>query len=627
MKSNEGKYEYYWRNNYEMWSLWVWCGAIAATSMVARHHVELPAYAFFITVGIMTVLMAYRMPKAFEVAVIHRALRGFPLESCTLGELEERVKTSKKKAKKKGSGMDTYWLGKGYMWETTHAQRVFDIIKTDQSNVIGKRRLEDMHGKGAPWIHGVEPKEYDLNVPVKFLEGNTLVTGTTGAGKTRLFDLLITQAIMRGDRAVIVFDPKGDRDLCENMRRACKAMNAEDRFAYFHPGFPRQSVRINPLKNFSRGTQPASRVAALIESEGTDPFKNFGQSAMNHITQGLLLVKEKPSLVLLRRYLEGDAVMLTVKAIEGWCSTVLGEKYESVAASYLDGIEPHKTKQLLRQSEQMYIKEVQPIKANSDLEGLISMANHPGEHFSKMVASLLPILDMLTSGEMGPLLSPDVRDTEDDREILDSYSIIRDKRVIWVGLDSLSDEFVASAIGSLLVSDLTSTAGDVYNYEVGTGKEPEPVEVYSDEAGEIFSSRVVQLLNKGRGSGFRATLAIQSVADLSAKMGSKDRAMQALGNLNNVISLRVIDPDTQEYITSKLVKTRIKHVMRTQGTGTNSDDPKYFSGNIGERLMEEEGDLVSPQLLNMLPDLEFFAFLAGGNLIKGRIPILGELKK
>lgn len=614
MKSNEGLYEYYWRPNYEMraiisWAIWMYVAYVVTLIM------DMPKAPMVITMGIMALFIGARLRKAIQIEKIHRSLQGYPLQAETLDELKPRIRDGIKK--------NQYWLGRGFIWETRHAQRVFDIIKADQSNVVGKKTIDQIKNKGAAWIHGVEPEEHDLNVPIKATEGNTLITGTTGAGKTRLFDLLATQAIMRNDRAVVLFDPKGDKELCENMRRACAAMGQEDRFAYFHPGFPRQSVRINPLKNFSRGTQPASRVAALIESEGTDPFKNFGQSAMNHITQGLLLMRERPSLVLLRRYLEGDAIMLAVKAIEGWCSTVLADRYESVAASYLEGIDPKKTKTLLRAAEAMYITEVQPTKSNSDLEGLISMANHPGEHFSKMVASLLPILDMLTSGEMGPLLSPDVRDTDDEREILDSHSMIRDKRVVYIGLDSLSDEMVASAIGSLLVSDLTSSAGDIYNYV----DDPEPAEIFADEAGELFSSRVVQLLNKGRGAGFRTTLAIQSVADLSAKMGSTDRAMQALGNLNNVISLRVIDPDTQEYVTSKLVKTRIKHVMRTQGTGTNSEDPHYFSGNVGERLMEEEGDLISPQLLNMLPDLEYFAFLAGGNVIKGRIPILGELNR
>jgi conjugal transfer pilus assembly protein TraD len=42
--------------------------------------------------------------------------------------------------------------------------------------------------------------------------------------------------------------------------------------------------------------------------------------------------------------------------------------------------------------------------------------------------------------------------------------------------------------------------------------------------------------------------------------------------------------------------------------------------------MEEEVELVSPAMLGQLPDLEFFARLVDGRLMKGRIPIL-ERKK
>lgn len=50
------------------------------------------------------------------------------------------------------------------------------------------------------------------------------------------------------------------------------------------------------------------------------------------------------------------------------------------------------------------------------------------------------------------------------------------------------------------------------------------------------------------------------------------------------------------------------------------------SANSGERLMEEEAELVPPQVLGMLPDLEYFASLSGGKIFKGRLPILSEEK-
>ena len=117
-------------------------------------------------------------------------------------------------------------------------------------------------------------------------------------------------------------------------------------------------------------------------------------------------------------------------------------------------------------------------------------------------------------------------------------------------------------------------------------------------------------------------IATQTIADFEARLGSTEKARQVLGNLNNIYALRVIDPGTQEFITENLPKTRIKSVMRTQGLTSQTESPLMFTANTGERLMEEEGDLFPPQLLGMLPNLEYIAKISGGKIIKGRLPIL-----
>ena len=98
-------------------------------------------------------------------------------------------------------------------------------------------------------------------------------------------------------------------------------------------------------------------------------------------------------------------------------------------------------------------------------------------------------------------------------------------------------------------------------------------------------------------------IATQTFADFASRTGSQDKARQVLGNLNNLIALRIMDSETQQYITDNLPKTRLKYIMRTQGVATSATHPGVFSGNVGERLMEEEGDLFAPQLLGQLPDL------------------------
>ncbi|AVF73808.1 MULTISPECIES: conjugative transfer system coupling protein TraD [Vibrionaceae] len=611
-------YEMPWRPNFEGRAALGWAAASGVALTVNQMAESMPPEPFYWMTGICGVMAMSRIPKAMMLHRLQKHLFGRELEFISLKELEKMMAGSE----------DDMWLGHGFVWEKRHAQRVFEIIKRDwhtftaQEPLI-KKTVRVLKGKkkedpmGQTWIHGVEPKEEKLMQPLKHTEGHTLIVGTTGSGKTRMFDIMITQAVLRNE-AVIIIDPKGDKEMRDNARRACEAMGHPERFVSFHPAFPDESVRLDPLRNFSRVTEIASRLAALIPSEaGADPFKSFGWQALNNIAQGLVLTYERPSIVLLKRFLEGGAAGLVIKAVQAYSARVM-EDWESKAAPYLEKVKNGNREKQAFAMMKFYQDVIQPEFPHSDLEGLLSMFQHDSAHFGKMVASLLPIMNMLTSGDLGKMLSPDSSDVDDTRPISDSAKIINNGMVAYIGLDSLTDSMVGSAIGSLFLSDLTAVAGDRYNFGVNN----KPVNIFVDEAAEVINDPFIQLLNKGRGAKLRLFVATQTFADFAARMGSKDKALQVLGNINNTFSLRVIDPETQKFITDNLPKTRLNYVMRTQGQNTDGEQPIMHGGNQGERLMEEEAELFSTQLLGMLPNLEYIAKISGGKIVKGRLPIL-----
>lgn len=606
----DANYEMPWRPNYELHASTAWVGA-AGLSYGVNILSTMPPQPFYWMMGVCGIMAMRHIPKAVKLSRLQKHLGGRDLAFMKLPELQ-------KLTAKHSSEM---WLGYGFTWEQRHCQRAFEILKRDWSitEQFDRRRISKKTEAplGQTWIHGVEPQEGKLYQPLKHAEGHTLIVGTTGSGKTRMFDVLISQAVLRGE-AVIIIDPKGDKELRDNARKACEALGQPERMVTFHPGFPEESVRIDPLRNFTRITEIASRIAALIPSEsGADPFTAFGWQALNNIAQGLMISYERPTLRRLRRFLEGGAAGLVIKAITAYCDNQL-DNWETTAKTYLDKAKKGTIEQRALMLTQFYYHEVQPDHASTELEGLLSMFEHDGTHFSKMVANLLPIMNMLTSGELGSMLSPDYDDQQDDRPILDTAKIINEAKVAYIGLDSLTDNVVASAIGSMFLADLTAVAGDRYNY----GVDNKPVNLFVDEAAEVISDSLITLLNKGRGSNFRLFVATQTFADFAARMGSQDKALQVLGNINNTLALRVKDTDTQEYIVKGLPTTRVQYVMRTQGQNTHSDEPVLHGGNQGERLMEEESELFPSQLLGMLPNLEFIGNISGGKLIKGRLPIL-----
>lgn len=609
MKYDAFEFDMPWRPNYEARASVSW--AVAALASAGVHlTTTMPPEPFYWMTGICAAMATTRLPAAFSHAKLKRNLEGRELYFMDVKQVQDTVRKHK----------ETLYLGRGFEWENRHIQRAFELLKRDVST-LERRSVMDKNAQtlkmGHKWIHGLEPHEKNLYQPLKHIEGHTLILGTTGAGKTRCFDLFISQCINAGE-AVITVDPKGDFDLRNKQKVLCDSLGQSDRFAYFHPAFPEDSVRIDLLANFSEPSELATRIAALIPSEtGMDPFVSFGWMALNTLINALLLIDNQPSLVKLKHYLDSGTDGLLYQAVMAYGKQI-NEKHDVDSQSLFENVAMHDTRKKAQLSKKYYQTVLYRKRPSTALDSLIAMNDHDRQHLGKMIATLMPILAMLTSGNLEKLLSPDHTDLNDTRPILDSSSIINQGKVLYVGLNSLTDKMVGSAIGSLLLSDATAVAGNRYNYGVNL----RPVNLFVDEAAEVINDPCIALLNKGRGALFRLFIASQTIADFAARLGNEDKATQVLANLNNVIALRLVEPKTAEFVTAGLPKTRVKYVMRTQGQNSHGDEPILHGGNQGERLMEEEIDLVPYQLLSMLPDLEYFGRVSGGRVIKGRIPIL-----
>lgn len=475
---------------------------------------------------------------------------------------------------------------------------------------------------GQTWIHGLGMvEEQEIWVPIDHTAGHTLLVGTTRAGKSRTLDSFIAQAVDRGE-ACIIWDPKGDRDLRNCAENACRDAGRGSDFIYFHPAFPEASARIDPLANFSRATELATRVASLIPSEtGADPFTAHSQMVLTNLCEGLLLINAKPTIALLKRYVSNGPESLVVKASEAYFQKVMPDAWRDEVAPYIARAKGRNDREISLAYITYYREVVERKFPTSSLEGLYSDFEHDKQHQAKMTASLTPVLTMLTSGPLGDLLSPDV-DKDDDRPITDFARIIRNRQVCYIGLDSLSDNMVGSAIGSMFVSDMTAVSGNRYNY--GDLKEIAPVNLIIDEAAELVSDKMIQLLNKAGGAKIRLIVATQTFADFAARVGSAEKARQVLGNLNNVIALRTIDGDTQEYLTESLPEVFVRHIEYSQATDTRSSNMLDFGFKMMESMKETEVPLVASQMFGCLPNLEYFARVSGGRVVKCRIPILQD---
>ncbi len=589
-----------WRKVYEWPMAATWMGASALTLAVTK-TLPVPTRFGVLTSLLCTGFAAYRCAQAWRRSQDNTRIR---LTEKQFIEIPELLKIAKR-----AFSQEAVWLGSGFHWTDIEAGRMHALIGRGVAAQMGK---EILHKDGAYWLHGLA-KEEDAYADLSNLVGHTLIVGTTRVGKTRLLDLLIAQAICRGE-PVIIIDPKGDHGLAHNARKVCEALGQSDRFIYFHPAHPEKSACIDPLRNWNRKTELASRIAALIPSEtGADPFTAFGWKVLNDIVNGLIATGVRPNMVQLRRYIEGGPEDLLLKALRLHFKHKV-QDWESRVSSF---VKQYKGNQLLAYIT--FYKEIVIHDAqNVDLDGLISTYEHNRDHFQKMVASLIPILSMLTSDPLTDLLSPDFG-AGHERVVTDMARAIRADKVLYVGLDSLADATVGSAIGSVLLADLAAVAGDRYNYGIDTIK---PVNLFIDEAAEVINQPTIQLMNKGGGALFRVTIATQTFADFASRLGDENKARQVLANTNNKIALRILDAETQQYIADGIPKIKARTLMIRYGHNVDSNIHDAYSASYQEQAVEEEADLIPPAILSELPPLHFFARLSGGKTIKGRLPIL-----
>lgn len=616
-------YENLLRPAYEVVAAVTWT-AVAIMLLLIAMLTSLPKSPFYYMGVVAVVSAAWRWYQTIRLWDFKINLAGKPFAFMRASMLKKLMASAPKDV----------WLGFGFDWGPSHTQRAAEIRKRDLSTVLPPdwfikfRNAGDTVKQvvGLPWIHGLEPNEKHIFVPQSSLEGHTLVFGTTGAGKTRLYETLIVQAILRKE-VVVVIDPKGDKELREICKQACVMAGRPEAFVEFHPAFPKRSIRIDPLANFNNTTEIASRIAALMPSEsGSDSFTQMAWKAVNVISEGLVYIGQRPNLVKLRRYIEGGPEKLMEEVLKTFFVRNI-PRWESLVAPIVQRARDGKLHTKVSGSAELlaymfyYKNEVPESIREQSIDGLMAMVEHNREHLGKILASLVPLLVMLTAGEMGAMLSPDPNDMDDERPMFDTKKLINGQHVLYLGLDSLSNATVGSAIGSVLLADMASVAGERYNY--GDPDTLPKIQVFVDEAAEVVNLPLIQILNKARGAGFVTTLAAQTLPDFIARMGNEARARQILGNCNNLIALRTKDRQTQDFIVETFGMTDIQVVSRSVGSGSRTDDPGIdFTANVSKSISEKSVELFAPELLGMLPNLHYIAFMSGGRVIKGRLPKL-----
>ncbi len=558
------------------------------------------------------------------------------------------------------------FVGRGFRWDQRHTHRLMQTYRSEFRHYVEPslsyrlaRRLEERLEfapvplsyltratawdsalnpvrplppvGGLPRLHGIEPRECDMTLPLSERVGHTLVLGTTRVGKTRLAELFITQDIRRGE-VCIVFDPKGDADLLKRMYVEAKRAGRDGEFYVFHLGWPDISARYNAVGRFGRISEVATRIAGQLSGEGNSAaFREFAWRFVNIIARALVELGQRPDYLLIQRHVINiDA--LFIEYAQHFFAKAEPKAWEVIVQLEAKLNDKNIPRHMMGREKRVvaieqYLSQVRlydPV-----LDGLRSAVRYDRTYFDKIVASLLPLLEKLTTGKIAQLLAPNYSDLNDPRPIFDWMQIIRKRAVVYVGLDALSDAEVAAAVGNSMFSDLVSVAGHIYKFGVDDGLPNSsadakiPINVHADEFNELMGDEFIPMVNKGGGAGVQVTAYTQTLSDIEARLGNRAKASQVIGNFNNLFMLRVRETATAELLTKQLPKVDVYSTSLTSGA-TDSSDPKRntaFTSNTADHVTTTNVPLIEPAHVVALPKGQAFGLIEGGHLWKIRMPL------
>lgn len=561
------------------------------------------------------------------------------------------------------------FIGLGFRWQQRHTQRLMDTYLPQYASYVEAtplfrmaRRFEQ-RAEFAPWpikvlaratswdvpinpmrplppvgglprLHGIEPYEENVSLPLGERVGHSIVLGTTRVGKTRLAELFITQDIRRRrngqHEVVIVFDPKGDADLLKRMYVEAKRAGRLSEFYVFHLGWPDHSARYNAVGRFGRISEVATRIAGQLSGEGNSAaFREFAWRFVNIIARALVALGRRPDYLQIQQHvinIEGIFVEYATKYFaendpKAWDSIVAieGKLNDKNIPFNMKG-RPFRVVAIDQYLSQTRVSD--PV-----MDGLRSAVRYDKTYFDKIVASLLPLLEKLTTGRMAELISPDYQDVNDPRPIFDWMQVVRKRAVVYVGLDALSDTEVAAAVGNSMFSDLVSVAGHIYKFGIDDGLpgaiagSKVPINLHADEFNELMGEEFIPMINKGGGAGMQVTAYTQTMSDIEAKIGNKAKAGQVIGNFNNVFMLRVRETSTAELLTNQLPKVQVFTTTPASSASDAASGETAFTSNTHDQVSSVSVPMIEPAHVVGLPKGQCFALIEGGNLWKVRMPL------
>jgi len=364
-----------------------------------------------------------------------------------------------------------------------------------------KKTLTDaLIGKGFEVTDLKRDTFIEIYLELKHRRGHVFVFATTGAGKTRLEEVLIEHDIISIGANVVIIDPKIDDGLLNRTYQSCVKAGRTKDFMLLSTIYPNYSVKINPMSHYYTVDELINNVVASVPAKD-EFFYNTAYETTSAIVYVRLYIKK----------ITRDKNPLNLEEISRYSS------YKGLQ-SLLESLKRIKNTDL---EKEQYINLLEQILQS------------PIDYFSKVTSTLRTTLTQMTLGSIGKVIgntntNPFIDRLENDEGV-----------VLYVQTPSMLSKKVSDILAKTVLSMLQATIGRRYLKQKPFVK---PLSLHIDEASNALYMGCENIFNKSRGANCMITALTQSVADLEVALG-KERAKMIINNSNGKMFMRIVDPD------------------------------------------------------------------------------------
>ena len=391
-----------------------------------------------------------------------------------------------------------------------------------------------------------------------------LIVGQTGVGKSVLGKSMMFQQIKRGG-GLLFIDGKLDADNIQDLYEYAVYCGRGKDFQVINPGQPDKSNTYNPIL-YGDADEVASRIISLIpsttQSAGADYYKQTANLALSVFISALQ--EERPETI--ERWIEQakrdntPLEYLNSNRVKGraynFLDLALLTMNEGVINNLMQTINQTAPNSMARKNLSIFLEQY---AKDQNLDGTITKLNIDLKRLKEMLGGIGARMQQFGSGNFGKVLNSYTPEVV-------MYETIRDSRILYCALPTMSKDVAAQNMGKMIIADLRTSIAWL---QLNKNDRPViPFLAFMDEMNSYATESMVTMFEQNRSARVALFPAIQTDSGLTNI--SQDFAERILSNTETKIYFKLSSQETALKASELIGETSRVTRSTSAGSGTSA---------------------------------------------------------